>query len=326
MGIIVPMILMPIMICDMANTMDMILGQSPQITHILRTVPIIAASDASVLIDGETGVGKELLAHVLHAESGRKAKPLTIINCATLQLEGIEADLFGRCNIEGSIEHRGRLLAADGGTVFLDEVNALPLAIQAKVLRFLEAGECQLQGSHKLHLADVRILVATSLNLQQEVTEGRFRADLFYRLQVVPISLPPLRERSGDITLLLRHFGREFSANNAVVRYSKNAQHCLLTYAWPGNIRELINFCQCMALLNPGKALQPEDLPAEMMPELAASQYAFTLPPTGIKLAQVELDLIEQALEMAAGNRSKAARLLGISRDTLLYRMQKYSL
>ena len=306
--------------------MNKILGKSPEITHILRTVPMIAASGASVLIYGETGTGKELLANALHADSGRKEKPLTIINCAALPLEGIEADLFGRCSNNGDIEHRGRLLAADGGTVFLDEVNALPLVVQAKVLRFLEAGECQLLGSHKLHMADVRILAATSSNLQQEVTEGRFRSDLFYRLQVVPITLPPLRERSDDLSVLLHHYGREFSGNNAVVRYAKAAEHCLMAYAWPGNIRELMNFCQRMALLSPGKLLHPEDLPAEMMPEVAASQHVFTLPPSGIKLAQVELDLIQQALEMAAGNRSRAARLLGISRDTLLYRMQKYSL
>lgn len=306
--------------------MKQILGQSPEITHILRTIPMIAASDASVLIYGETGTGKELLAHAMHSESRRHDQPLITINCAALQTEGIEIDLFGRCNAEGEIEHRGRLLAADGGTVFLDEVDALPLSVQAKVLRFLEAGECQLQGSHKLQVADVRILAASSANLQQEVVEGRFRADLFYRLQVVPITMPALRDRSEDIALLLRHFGRELADKNAVVRYSKDAEHCLRTYKWPGNIRELANFCQRMALLNPGKMIQPEDLPPEMMPELAASNHVFSLPPTGIKLAQVELDLIEQALEMAAGNRSRAARLLGISRDTLLYRMQKYSL
>jgi DNA-binding NtrC family response regulator len=306
--------------------MTRLLGNSPQITHIIRTIPMIAASDASVLIYGETGPGKELLAKALHEESTRKDKPLVTINCPSLVEEGIEVDLFGRCNAEGEIEHRGRFLAADGGTIFLDEVNALPLSVQAKVLRFLEVGECQLQGSHKLHMANVRILAATSAQLQDEVSAGRFRADLFYRLQVVPILMPALRERSEDITLLLRHYGRELAGTNAVVRYSKEAEQCLHTYAWPGNVRELTNFCQRMTLLSSGKLLNASDLPHEMMPEVAASEHLFTLPPTGIKLAQVELDLIEQALEMAAGNRSRAARLLGISRDTLLYRMQKYSL
>jgi len=306
--------------------MKQILGQSPQITHLLRTIPMIAASEASVLIDGETGTGKELLAQALHAESRRSNKQLVTINCAALPVEGIEADLFGRANALGEIEHRGRLLAAEGSTVFFDEGDAVPLSIQAKVLRFLEAGECQLQGSHKLHVADVRIVAATSTDLQQEVAAGRFRSDLFYRLRVVPITMPALRECRDDILLLLRHYSREFAGDNAVVRYSKNIEHCLLTYAWPGNVRELKNFCQRMALLYPGKALIEEDLPPEMLPEIAASHHAFTLPPTGIDLAQVELDLIEQALDLAAGNRSRAARLLGISRDTLLYRMQKYSL
>jgi two-component system response regulator HydG len=306
--------------------MKNILGQSPQITHLLRTLPMIAVSEASVLIYGETGTGKELLAKALHAESRRSNKRLVTINCAAIPLEAIEADLFGRANTLGEIEYRGRLLAAEGSTVFFDEVDALPLSVQAKVLRFLEAGECQLQGSHKLHIADVRILAATSADLQKEVAAGRFRADLFYRLQVVPITMPPLRECNDDISLLLRHYSREFAGDNAVVRYSKTIEHYLLTYAWPGNVRELKNFCQRMALLYPGKTLVEEDLLPEMLPQVAASHHAFTLPPTGIDLALVELDLIEQALELAAGNRSRAARLLGISRDTLLYRMQKYSL
>lgn len=306
--------------------MNQIIGQSSDITHILRTLPMIALSDASVLLYGETGTGKELIAHALHAESRRKQEAMVTINCAALSIEGIEADLFGRANSSGDIEYKGRLLAADGSTVFLDEVDALPLSIQAKVLRFLEAGECQLQGSHKLHVANVRIIAATSADLQQSVKDGRFRADLFYRLQVVPITLPPLRERADDVVLLLRHYSREFAGNNAVVRYSKDIDQHLKRYVWPGNIRELVNFCQRMALLNPGKLLTEEDLPSEMLPDVISSQHAVKLPASGINLADVELDLIEQALEMAAGNRSKAARLLGISRDTLLYRMQKYDL
>ncbi|MDT8372025.1 MAG: sigma-54 dependent transcriptional regulator [Gammaproteobacteria bacterium] len=306
--------------------MKQLLGQSPAVTHIVRTLPMIALSDASVLLYGETGTGKELVAQALHTESHRKQQSMTTVNCAALPTEGIEADLFGRANPNGEIDYKGRLLAADGSTVFLDEVDALPLSIQAKVLRFLEAGECQFQGSHKLHVADVRVIAATSADLQQYVKDGRFRSDLFYRLQVVPIILPPLRERYDDIMLLLRHYSREFAGKNAVVRYSKEMEHLLKRYQWPGNVRELINFCQRMALLNPGKLLTQDDLPSEMLPDVISGQHTVKLPANGIKLADVELDLIEQALEMAAGNRSKAARLLGISRDTLLYRMQKYDL
>ncbi|MEC9411046.1 MAG: sigma-54 dependent transcriptional regulator [Pseudomonadota bacterium] len=306
--------------------MTTILGQSPDLTHILRTLPMIALSDASVLISGETGTGKELIALSLHEQSRRRDNALITINCAALPTEDVELDLFGRSNEHGEVTFRGRLLAAEGGTVFLDEVDALPLSVQAKVLRFLEAGECQLQGSHRLHVADVRILAATSADLPAEVKAGRFRADLFYRLQVVPIELPALRDRSEDIPLLMKHYLKEFAGNNAVVRLSREAEQSLVHYRWPGNIRELQNLCQRLALLHVGELLQPADLPREMCPEVAIEQHQFVLPASGIDLAKVELDLIEQALDMAAGNRSKAARLLGISRDTLLYRMQKYNL
>jgi len=306
--------------------MKSLLGQSPEITHILRTLPMIALSDASVLISGETGTGKELIAQTLHQQSRRRDKDMVTINCAALPNEDVELDLFGRCDADGQVTFRGRLLAAEGSTVFLDEVDALPLSVQAKVLRFLEAGECQLQGSHRLHVADVRIIAATSADLPAEVKAGRFRADLYYRLQVVPVDLPPLRKRSEDISLLLKHYLREYAGNNAVVRLSREAEQCLQRYSWPGNVRELENYCQRLALLQPGQLIQPEDLTEAMRPDIAVSSHKFSLPPSGIDLAQVELDLIEQALEMAAGNRSKAARLLGISRDTLLYRMQKYNL
>ncbi|KGM07726.1 Two-component system regulatory protein [Methylophaga thiooxydans] len=306
--------------------MKQILGLSPDINHILRTLPMIALSDASVLISGETGTGKELIAQTLHEQSRRRDLEMVTINCAALPTEDVELDLFGKCDTDGTVTFRGRLLAAEGSTVFLDEVDALPLSVQAKVLRFLEAGECQLQGSHRLQVADVRILAATSADLPALVKVGQFRADLYYRLQVVPIDLPPLRERSEDIPVLLKYYLREYAGNNALVRFTKEAEHCLLTYSWPGNVRELQNFCQRMTLLHVGQLLQPESLPETIRPENGSSQHQFTLPAGGVDLARVELDLIEQALDMAAGNRSKAARLLGISRDTLLYRMQKYDL
>ena len=172
-------------------TIEMI-GHSPEITHIQRVLPMIALSDASVLICGATGTGKELVAQRLHQLSRRADKPMVTINCAALPEQDAEVDLFGRANADGEVIEPGRLLAAQGSSVFLDEVDALPLTVQAKVLRFLEAGECQLAGSHKLHLIDARILAATSMDLPAEVKAGRFRADLYYRLQVVPLELPPL--------------------------------------------------------------------------------------------------------------------------------------
>lgn len=306
-------------------TTEMI-GHSPQITHIQRVLPMIALSDASVLISGETGTGKELVAQRLHQLSRRADKPMVTINCAALPVQDAEVDLFGRANADGEVIEPGRLLAAQGSSVFLDEVDALPLSVQAKVLRFLEAGECQLAGSHKLHVIDARILAATSVDLPAEVKAGRFRADLYYRLQVVPIELPVLQKRSEDIPLLLTYFAKQFAGNNAPLRFAKEAIQQLHRYNWPGNVRELSNFCQRLSLLQPGIMVQLKDLPSEMQQKTSSTSQQFNIPPEGIDLAQLELDLIEQALEMAAGNRSKAARLLGITRDTLLYRMQKYGL
>lgn len=305
--------------------MDNILGQSPAVTHLLRTLPMIALSDASVLISGETGTGKELVAQALHQQSRRRKLPLVVINCAALPEAAVEADLFGTVSEDGTIAS-GRLLAADGSSVFLDEVDALPLSIQAKILRFIEAGECQLSGSHRLQRADVRVIAATSADLSQAVAGGTFRADLFYRLQVVPIELPPLRERREDVSLLLKHYAKTLAGQNAPIRFAKETLALLTDYAWPGNVRELVNFVQRFSVLHPGMLVQPADLPAEVNSLKATASGNFQLPPQGVDLATLELDLIEQALAQAAGNRAKAARLLGITRDTLLYRMQKHGL
>lgn len=302
-----------------------LIGHSPAMTHIQRLLPVIALSDASVLISGETGTGKELIAQTLHQLSRRRERPLVTINCAALPLQEAEVDLFGRANASGEIIETGRLLAAEKSSVFLDEVDALPMALQAKVLRFLEAGECQLPGSHKLHIIDARIIAATSADLPMLVKAGQFRADLYYRLQVVPIELPPLRLRKDDIGLLASFFANQFAKGNAPLRFAKTLSQQLQKYSWPGNVRELSNLCQRLSLLHPGKLLCIEDLPADMQNPMTNSTV-FQLPEEGIDLAQLELDMIEQALEKTAGNRAKAARMLGISRDTLLYRMQKYGL
>ncbi|MCX4189897.1 sigma 54-interacting transcriptional regulator [Methylophaga sp. OBS3] len=301
------------------------IGQTPAITHIQRLLPMIALSDASVLVSGETGTGKELVAQTLHGLSRRQDQELVTINCAALPLQDAEVDLFGRANAAGEIIETGRLLAAEKGSVFLDEVDALPLSLQAKVLRFLEAGECQLPGSHKLHIIDARIIAATSADLPALVKTGQFRADLYYRLQVVPIELPPLQQRKDDIALLTNYFAKQFARGNAPLRFEKAVLQQLQKYHWPGNVRELSNLCQRLSLLHPGKLVTLEDLPLEMQTPTNRAAV-FSLPDEGIDLAQLELDMIEQALEKSAGNRSKAARLLGISRDTLLYRMQKYGL
>ncbi len=306
--------------------MQTILAESANMAHLLRTIPLLAQSDVSILIQGETGTGKELIAQELHTQSGRKTQALVTINCAALPTHDVEVELFGRCDAQGNRVQQGRLLAASGGTLVLDEVDALPLPVQTMLLRFLESGECQPVGSYQMHRVDVRVLAISSIDLQQAVVENTFRADLLYRLQVVPLNLPPLRERGEDIAMMLRHFGREYAQGNAVVRYSKAAMHTLSRHSWPGNVREVMNFCRQMALLHPGQCLQPEDLPADMQPERAAAAHIFELPVSGIQLAQVELDLIRQALGRTGGNRARAARLLGISRDTLLYRIQKYAL
>lgn len=305
--------------------MQSIKTQSPNMQHLLRTLPLLAQSDVSVLIQGETGTGKSLFAHHIHAHSRRKQQPLVVINCAALPVETAEIELFGAVDSAGNLIHRGRLLAADGGTVLFDDVDALPLPAQALLLHFLETGDCQLSGGKTIQI-DARILATTQVDLHIAVANQTFRADLLYRLEAVPISLPALRERAEDISLLLPLFAKRYANGNAVVRYSKLALQLLNSHPWQGNIRELANLSQRLALASPGKLIRPTDLPQEIQVNTKAATQRFTLPISGIQLADVERDLISQALERAKGNRARAARLLGLTRDTLLYRIQKHAL
>ncbi|CAH9017650.1 sigma-54 interaction domain-containing protein [Candidatus Nitrosacidococcus sp. I8] len=316
------------------NGFKALIGSAPAFEALIRSTQMVATTDVTALIIGETGTGKELMAKAIHVESHRFHKVFTAINCAALPDELAESELFGhrRGAFSGAThDHLGRLRASEGGTVFLDEVNELSPAIQAKLLRFLESGECQAIGETHTHHCNVRIIAATNCDLHQWVEEGRFRKDLYYRLHVVPLAIPPLRERKEDINPLIHHFCNFFSRQYKLAspQFSKTALSILNSYHWPGNIRELRNFCERIVVLLPGKIIEPQNLPFEMQGKdssITTKAPIITLPENGLALDQVEIELIHQAIARAQGNRSKAARLLGISRDTLCYRMQKHAI
>ena len=311
------------------NTM---FGQSAEFENIQRTAKIMAATDVTVLIQGESGTGKELMAKSIHSQSKRHSTPLITINCAALPEALAESELFG--HVKGAFtgatnDQLGRIQSAHNGTLFLDEVGELPLNIQAKLLRFLENGECQTIGQTKTTKVNVRVLAATNRDLFKEVENGNFREDLFYRLNVVPLSLPALRERVSDIAPLINQLSAQIAVKHClnVPRFSiKAIEHCE-KYTWPGNIRELKNFCERMVILLSGKTIDVDNLPLEIKGEQKEkANNPFTLPENGIVLEQVEAQLINQAMDKSRGNQSKAARLLGLTRSALLYRIKKHAL
>lgn len=312
-----------------------LIGQSPELNGVLWAAKITAASDVTVLIQGESGSGKEVFAHAIHLASQRKDHAMVAVNCAAIPESLAESMLFGHIkgSFTGAIANQsGFVQSAHQGTLFLDEVGELPLAIQAKLLRFIELAECQKVGATRVEKVDVRIIAATNRDLRQEIAKGRFREDLFYRLHIIPLEIPPLRERTGDISLLLSHFTHELATAYDVQApcYSKSAVKCLNAYQWPGNVRELRNFCERMTILLAGKTIELENIPLEIRtPPKTLEDHSgsiISLPDNGISLEKVEIELIQQALDKTVGNRSKAARLLGLTRDTLLYRIKKYSL
>ena len=308
-----------------------IVGHSPALESVIRTAQIAAAADVHILIEGETGTGKELMAQALQQSSKRADQAFVIINCAALPTDLIESLMFGheKGAFTGADERKdGYVQKAAGGTLFLDEIGELPMAQQAKLLRFVENGECQRVGSHKMEKIDVRILAATNHNLQQRVSEGKFRQDLFYRLSVVTLRLPTLHERRRDIPELAKHFLQQAAQNNRTktCSFSNDALNQLKKYTWPGNIRELKNVCQHVSALSPGEVIHKENLPLDIRECKATSKSGYTLPEHGIDMESLEIDLIKQALSYSAGNKSKAARLLGLSRDAFLYRLKKHDL
>ena len=310
---------------------ERLIGGSPNFEAMLRSARMVAATDVTILIVGETGTGKEVLAQALRNNSPRADRPFITINCGALPESLAESELFGHKKgaFTGANSNQlGRLQAADTGTVFLDEIDSLPISIQAKLLRFLETGEIQPVGETVTQNVNVRIIAATNANLQQMIERGEFRRDLYYRLNVVPLDIPPLRERIGDVGILLNHFISEFTQAHGLAKstLSKNALQRLTAYHWPGNVRELRNVCERLCILLSGQTIDETHLPPEILSRMASLKPELELPKEGIRLEQVEIDLIRQALDRTDGNRSRAAKLLGISRDTLLYRMQKHKI
>ncbi len=316
------------------NQFSSIIGHSPAFESLLRSAQVVSATDVTVLLKGETGTGKEVLANAIQKESNRKNAPFITLNCAALPEGLVESELFGHKKgaFTGAVNHKqGLLQAAEGGTLFLDEINSLPLSIQAKLLRFIESGECLAVGETKPYKADVRIIAATNADLLKQIEAGEFRQDLFFRLNVVPLDIPPLRQRTEDIEDLSKYFFSQFAEKYAVpeTKFSKLALKKLRAYSWPGNIRELRNLCERLSILLAGKTIEPENLPHEFFGNITVDEPVnsdFVLPENGLRLDTLEANIIQQALSRTKGNRSKSARLLGISRDTLLYRIQKYGL
>ena len=308
---------------------DAIIGASPAMTHAKVMLARIAASPAStVLLTGETGTGKDLAAKAIHYNSDRASRPFVNITASALPEPLLESELFGHergAFTDARQQKRGLLETADGGTVFLDEIGEMAPGLQAKLLRFLEEKTFKRVGGLTDIRVDVRVIAATNRDLETEVQAGKFREDLFYRLQVMPVVLPPLRDRDGDIRLLVDYYidryNREF--RKRVRGATPEALAALEQYRWPGNIRELRNAIERAMLLMDREWLEPNDF-APLKPALATAQ--FRLPPAGVVLEDVERQLLVQALERAHGNQTHAGHLLGLNRDQVRYRIEKYGL
>ena len=312
-----------------------LVGRSAAMEAVRGMASRLSASDATtVLIEGESGSGKEVVARAVHFGSARADRPFLQVNCAALPEHLLESELFGHergAFTDAHTQKRGLFESAEGGTVMLDEIGDLHPGGQAKLLRLLESKTFRRVGGVTELRADVRVLAATNVNLEQRVSEGRFRADLFFRLNVVRIRVPPLRDHQEDIPLLTAHFIARFNQEmkRQVRGVAPAAMEMLQAYRWPGNIRELRNVVERAFILHAnGEELRPEHLPPELRgePSRRAEKPAPTVPAEGLVLEDVEKRLIREALERSSGNQSKAARLLGVSRDTLRYRLKKHGM
>ena len=317
---------------DQKYGFETILGGSNALLYVLDLASRAAQTNSTVLIRGETGTGKELLARAIHFNSPRKEKLFVTINCGAIPKDLLESELFGHTkgSFTGALAHKkGKVEAADGGTLFLDEIGEMPLELQVKLLRLLQQGEVEKVGATEVMRVDVRVIAATHRNLQTMIEDGAFRDDLYYRLAVIPLELPPLRERPEDIPELVQHFFTKAKAKH--IRPDLVLPQALLphfgAYRWPGNVRELENVIERLVVLTRGNEISVNDLPEILRREKPAlDELQLELPPQGISLDAVEKELILRALKKFNWNQTQAARYLDLSRKTLIYRMEKYKI
>ncbi|GAB6036569.1 sigma-54 dependent transcriptional regulator [Fundidesulfovibrio butyratiphilus] len=324
-----------------------IVGKSPALTEVFTVLAKVAPTDSTVLVTGESGTGKELLVRALHANSRRAGKPFVPVNCGAIPRELLESELFG--HEKGAFTHAirnraGRFELADGGTIFLDEIGEMDLSLQVKILRVLQEKEFERVGGGKTFKVDVRIVAATNRDLDSEVAAGRFREDLFYRLNVIPLHLPPLRDRGEDILLLAKVFLERFCKlkERKTLCLSPEARDMFLRYSWPGNVRELENFMERVSILCDQDTVRPEDLPKKIWDDVGRAAPAptpcvaaagFVWPRVadlkdkgmGLKefLDEIEERLLAEALSQAEGVKNQAAEILGIKRTTLIEKLKK---
>ncbi len=313
-------------------TTDLVAG-SPAMARVVDLIGKVGPTDAGVLILGESGTGKELVARAIHTASARHERPLVVVNCAAIPESLMESQLFGhrKGSFTGALEDReGYFQAAHGGTIFLDEIGELRAELQTRLLRVLEQGEVQRVGDSRPHRVDVRVIAATNRDIARGVKEGWFREDLYYRLNVVAVELPPLRERPEDLRALVDEFVRDLSRSRGRLNVADETMELLEHYSWPGNIRELKNVIERAVILCEGETITPAHLP-DLGAGLSrggqpSGELEITLPDEGIDLEDLERSLIVRALERFKGNQTRAAKYLHISRPTLIYRMEKYGL
>jgi two-component system response regulator AtoC len=313
-----------------------LVGESAALRAVIEIVERVAGSNSTVLITGESGTGKEVVARLLHGSSPRVGGPFIAVNCGAIPETLIESELFGHAKgaFTGATDARvGKFVQADGGTLFLDEIGELPLPLQVKLLRVLQEREITPVGDSRSRTVDVRIIAATNRDLDAMVKEGRFRHDLYYRLDVLPIPLPPLRERPDDIALLARHFLESMNRRfGRTVTIGEDALTLMKLYAWPGNVREMENLFERLVVLNRTGAITAEEMPPRLRGAVAAAEVtaaaaelAHGTIDLAASMAAIESSLIEQALRQAGGNKTRAAEMLRLSRTTLLDKLKRHA-